>query len=57
MSNICATLKVGALMPTLFAVYNLRDKFKAEEYDRYLTNTKIHGISGAQWCTALTLGK
>ncbi len=38
-------------MPTLFAVYNLMDKDKADEYDQYLTNTKIPGIRGAPWCT------
>ena len=38
-------------MPTLFAVYNLTDKHKADEYDQYLTNTKIPGIRGAPWCT------
>ena len=39
-------------MPTLFAVYNLRSSALAEDYDRYLTNTKIPGIRGAPWCTA-----
>jgi len=34
-------------MPTLFAIYNLKDKQKVEEYDKYLTNTKIPGIRGA----------
>ena len=38
-------------MPTLFAVYNLIDKEKANEYDTYLTSTKIPGIRGALWCT------
>ena len=39
-------------MPTLFAVYNLKENQNAEEYDKYLTNTKIPGIRGAPWCTA-----
>ena len=39
-------------MPTLFAIYNLQEKQIAEEYDQYLTNTKIPGIRGAPWCTA-----
>ena len=38
-------------MPTLFAVYNLIDKHKADEYDQYLTKTKVPGIRGAAWCT------
>jgi len=42
----------GEKMPTLFAVYNLKDKKMAEEYDKYLTKTKIPGIRGAPWCTA-----
>jgi hypothetical protein len=36
-------------MPTLLAVYNLIDKHKADEYDQYLTNTKVPGIRGAPW--------
>ena len=44
-------------MPTLFAVYNLIDKHKADEYDQYLTNTKIPGIRGAPWCTGLNIWK
>ncbi len=44
-------------MPTLFAVYNLIDKLKADEYDQYLTNTKIPGIRGAPWCTAFDTWK
>ena len=39
-------------MPTLFAVYNLRSSALTEDYNRYLTNTKIPGIRGAPWCTA-----
>ena len=39
-------------MPTLFAVYNLKGKEMAEEYDKYLVETKIPGIRGAPWCTA-----
>jgi len=38
-------------MPTLFAVYNLIDKQKCNEYDNYLINTKVPGIRGAPWCT------
>ena len=44
-------------MPTLFAVYNLTDKHKADEYDQYLTNTKIPGIRGAPWCTGFNTWK
>jgi len=39
-------------MPTIFAVYNLKKKQMAEDYDKYLTKTKIPGIRGAPWCTA-----
>ena len=38
-------------MPTLFAVYNLKEKQKAEDYNKYLVSTKIPGIRGAPWCT------
>ncbi len=38
-------------MPTIFAVYNLKKNQKSEEYDNYLTKTKIPGIRGAPWCT------
>lgn len=38
-------------MPTLFAVYNLKDDQDAREYDDYLVETKIPGVSGAPWCT------
>ncbi len=38
-------------MPTLFAVYNLIENTNVEEYDKYLTETKIPGIRGAPWCT------
>ena len=38
-------------MTTLFAVYNLKENQKSEEYDNYLTETKIPGIRGAPWCT------
>jgi hypothetical protein len=38
-------------MPTIFAVYNLKNIQKAEEYDNYLIETKIPGIRGAPWCT------
>ena len=44
-------------MPTLFAVYNLMDKQKADEYNQYLTNTKVPGIRGAPWCTEFNTWK
>ena len=44
-------------MPTLFAVYNLKDKDNADEYDKYLANTKIPGIRSAPWCTAFNTWK
>jgi len=36
-------------MPTLFAVYNLKKGKKAEEYDDYLTKTKIPAMQGESW--------
>jgi hypothetical protein len=36
-------------MPTLFAVYNLKKGEKAEEYDIYLTKTKIPQMRGESW--------
>ncbi len=44
-------------MPTLFAVYNLRENQKTEEYDNYLINTKIPGVRGAPWCTGFSTWK
>ena len=44
-------------MPTLFAVYNLIYKDKADEYDQYLTNTKVPGIRGAPWCAGFNIWK
>lgn len=44
-------------MPTLFAVYNLIDKDKSDEYDQYLANTKIPGVRGAPWCTEFNTWK
>lgn len=44
-------------MPTLFAVYNLKENQKTEEYDKYLTNTKIPGVRGAPWCTEFNTWK
>ena len=38
-------------MPTLFAIYNLKEIQKIGEYDKYLVETKIPGIRGAPWCT------
>ena len=39
-------------MPTLFAVYNLKDKKMVEEYDKYLNDTKIPGMRGAPFIAA-----
>jgi len=39
-------------MPTLFAVYNLKKKGMAGDYEKYLVETKIPGIRGAPWCSA-----
>ena len=44
-------------MPTLLAVYNLIDKDKSDEYNQYLTDTKIPGITGASWCTGFNTWK
>ena len=44
-------------MPTLFAVYNIIDKDKTDEYDQYLSNTKIPGMRGAPWCTEFNTWK
>ncbi len=38
-------------MSTLFAVYNLKENQKTEDYDNYLIGTKIPGIRNAPWCT------
>jgi len=38
-------------MTTLLCVYNLKPGQSAEDYDRYLSETKIPGIRGAPWCT------
>ena len=38
-------------MPTLFAVYGLKEGQDTDSYDMYLTDTKIPGIRGAPWCT------
>jgi hypothetical protein len=38
-------------MATVFAVYNLKKDKRPEEYNDYLTKTKIPGIRGAPWCT------
>lgn len=38
-------------MPTLFAVYTLKDAQNSGDYDRYLAATKIPGIRGAPWCS------
>lgn len=44
-------------MPTLFAVYHLKENQKTEEYDNYLIETKIPGIRGAPWCTGFKTWK
>lgn len=44
-------------MPTLFAVYNLKESQKTEEYDNYLIETKIPGVRGAPWCTGFKTWK
>lgn len=44
-------------MPTLFAVYNLKNKHMKEEYDKNLTETKIPGVREAPWCTAFNTWK
>jgi hypothetical protein len=36
-------------MPTLFAVYNLKKGAKPEEYETYLTKTKIPALRGKSW--------
>ncbi len=38
-------------MPTLFAVYNLKENQKNERYNNYLIETKIPGIRAAAWCS------
>ena len=38
-------------MTTLFAVYSLKTNQKPEDYDKYLTETKIPGVRGVPWCT------
>ena len=38
-------------MPTLFAVYNLKENQKNGEYDDYLIETKLPGIRCAPFCT------
>jgi len=37
-------------MTTLFAVYNLKENQNSENYDSYLTETKIPGVRSAPWC-------
>ena len=44
-------------MPTLFAVYNLKQIQQSEEYDKYLIETKIPGVRGAPWCTSFNTWK
>ena len=44
-------------MVTLFCIYNLIGKNMVEEYEKYLTETKIPGIRGAPWCSAFNTWK
>ena len=44
-------------MLTLFAVYNLIDKDKADDYNQYLTNMKIPGFRAAPWRTGFNTWK
>ena len=37
-------------MATIFAVYNLKENQRTDEYDNYLIKTKIPGIGGAPQC-------
>ena len=37
-------------MTTLFCTYNLKPGQSADDYDKYLSETKIPGIRGAPWC-------
>ncbi len=37
-------------MPTLFAVYSLKENQEVEDYNNFLVRTKIPGIRGASWC-------
>ena len=34
-------------MPTLFAIYNLKEGKNSEKYDEYLAKTKVPGMRGA----------
>ena len=44
-------------MVTLFCIYNLINKNRAEEYEKYLKKTKIPGIRGAPWCSSFNTWK
>ena len=44
-------------MPTLFAIYNLKNTQMGNEYDHYLAETKIPGVRGAPWCTEFSTWK
>ena len=37
-------------MTTLFCIYNLKPGQSSDDYDKYLSETKIPGIRGAPWC-------
>jgi hypothetical protein len=44
-------------MPTLFAVYSLKDGQASEDYDEYLRNAKLPGIRSAPWCSGFNTWK
>ena len=44
-------------MPTIFAVYDLQENQKTEEYDNYLVEAKIPGIRGAPQCSEFNTWK
>jgi hypothetical protein len=47
----------GEKMPTLFAVYNLKNDSMKPNYDKYLKETKVPAIRGAPWCTEFNTWK
>jgi hypothetical protein len=44
-------------MTTLICTYNLKPGQNTDDYDRYLSETKIPGIRGAPWCTEFNTWK
>ena len=44
-------------MTTLLCIYNLRPGQSVDEYDKYLSETKIPGIRGAPWCEGFNTWK